>query len=222
MSNAAPRARRSSLGAPLPPEFYNRATEVVARELLGAVLEHRSADGITRGRIVEVEAYLGPHDPASHAASGLSERNRHLHGPPGTAYVYFIYGMHYCVNTVTREEGHGSGVLIRAVEPMSGMALMRQRRGGAPDRELTNGPGKVCQALGIGASLGGTRLDRGPLRVLRGTPVADEDVLVSPRVGITKAADWPMRFMIRGNAWVSRPQGGQGGQRRPGGQGRPA
>jgi DNA-3-methyladenine glycosylase len=205
MSNAAPRARRSSLGAPLPPDFYNRATEVVARELLGAVLEHRSPDGVARGRIVEVEAYLGVHDPASHAATGLSERNRHLHGPPGTAYVYFIYGMHYCVNTVTREEGLGSGVLIRAVEPLSGVPLMRQRRRGAPDRELTNGPGKVCQALGIDAALGGTRLDRGALRVLCGTPIADEDVVVAPRVGISKAADWPLRFMIRGNRWVSRP-----------------
>lgn len=204
MSNAAPRARRSSLGAPLPPEFYDRPTELVARNLLGAILEHRSPEGVARGRIVEVEAYLGPHDPASHAATGLSQRNRHLHGPPGTAYVYFIYGMHFCVNAVTREEGHGSGVLIRAVEPLSGLPLMRQRRGGVPDRQLTNGPGKVCQALGISAALGGTRLNRGALRILRGSPVADEDVLVAARVGITKAADWPLRFMVRGNPWVSR------------------
>jgi len=210
MSNAAPRARRSSLGAPLPPEFYDRATEVVARELLGSVLEHRSPDGVASGRIVEVEAYLGPHDPASHAATGLSERNRHLHGPPGTAYVYFIYGMHYCVNTVTREEGHGSGILIRAVEPLSGIHLMRRRRRGAADRELTNGPGKVCQALGIDAVLGGTRLDRGALRVLRGTPIADGEVVVASRVGISKAADWPLRFMIRGNRWVSRPNPANG------------
>lgn len=212
MSNAAPKARRSSLGAPLPPDFYNRPTEVVAREILGAVLEHRSSDGTTRGRIVEVEAYLGAHDPASHAAIGLTERNRHLHGPPGTAYVYFIYGMHYCVNTVTREEGLGSGVLIRAVEPLSGIALMRQRRRGVPDRELTNGPGKVCQALGIDLTLGGNRLDRGALRVLRGTRVADADVVIAPRVGISKAADWPLRFMIRGSPWVSRPSGWQGRQ----------
>ena len=204
MSNAAPRARRSSLGPPLPPEFYDRPTELVARNLLGAILEHRSPEGVARGRIVEVEAYLGPHDPASHAATGLSQRNRHLHGPPGTAYVYFIYGMHFCVNAVTREEGHGSGVLIRAVEPVSGLPLMRQRRGGVPDRQLTNGPGKVCQALGIGAALGGTRLNRGVLRILRGSPVADDDVLVAARVGITKAVDWPLRFMVRGSPWVSR------------------
>ncbi len=204
MSNAAPRARRSSSGPPLPPEFYDRPTELVARNLLGAILEHRSPEGVASGRIVEVEAYLGPHDPASHAATGLSQRNRHLHGPPGTAYVYFIYGMHFCVNAVTREEGHGSGVLIRAVEPLSGLPLMRRRRGGVPDRQLTNGPGKVCQALGISAALGGTRLTRGVLRILRGTPVPDEEVQVAARVGITKAADWPLRFMIRANPWVSR------------------
>ena len=204
MASAAPPARRSSLGPPLAPEFYNRATELVARDLLGAILEHRSPEGITRGRIVEVEAYLGPHDPASHAATGLSDRNRHLHGPPGTAYIYFIYGMHFCVNAVTREEGHGSGVLIRAVEPLAGLALMRKRRGGMPDRQLTNGPGKVCQALGITAPLGGSPLNRGALRILRGTPVADHDVVVAPRVGITKAVEWPLRFMVRGSPWVSR------------------
>jgi DNA-3-methyladenine glycosylase len=204
MANAALPARRSSSGPPLAPEFYNRATELVARDLLGAILEHRSPEGITRGRIVEVEAYLGPHDPASHAATGLSDRNRHLHGPPGTAYIYFIYGMHFCVNAVTREEGHGSGVLIRAVEPLAGLALMRQRRGGMPDRQLTNGPGKVCQALGITAPLGGSPLNRGALRILRGTPVADHDVVVAPRVGITKAVEWPLRFMVRGSPWVSR------------------
>ena len=204
MASAALPARRSSLGPPLAPEFYNRATELVARDLLGAILEHRSPEGITRGRIVEVEAYLGPHDPASHAATGLSDRNRHLHGPPGTAYIYFIYGMHFCVNAVTREEGHGSGVLIRAVEPLAGLALMRKRRGGMPDRQLTNGPGKVCQALGITAPLGGSPLNRGALRILRGTPVADHDVVVAPRVGITKAVEWPLRFMVRGSPWVSR------------------
>jgi DNA-3-methyladenine glycosylase len=204
MANAALPARRSSSGPPLAPEFYNRATELVARDLLGAILEHRSPEGITRGRIVEVEAYLGPHDPASHAATGLSDRNRHLHGTPGTAYIYFNYGMHFWVNAVTREEGHGSGVLIRAVEPLAGLALLRQRRGGMPDRQLTNGPGKVCQALGITAPLGGSPLNRGALRILRGTPVADHDVVVAPRVGITKAVEWPLRFMVRGSPWVSR------------------
>ena len=204
MPNAAPRARRSSFGSPLPREFYDRETELVARELLGSVLERRAPEGIARGRIVEVEAYLGPHDPACHAASGLSARTRHLHGPPGRAYVYFIYGMHYCVNAVTREDGHGSAVLIRAVEPLSGVELMRARRGHVPDRQLTTGPGKLCQALGIDRELDGARLDRGPLRILRGEAVPDDAVDITHRVGISKAADWALRFLIRGNPWVSR------------------
>ncbi len=199
----APERVRRFWGRPRPPSFYNRATELVAREILGSVLEHRSLSGVTRGRIVEVEAYLGPHDPASHAAVGLTERNKHLHGPPGTAYVYFIYGMHFCVNAVTREKGHGSGVLIRAVEPVSGIELMRSRRGPVPDRQLTNGPGKVCQALGITAALGGSRLNRGVLRLLEAPRIPDEDVITSARVGITKAADWPLRFMVRGSLWLS-------------------
>lgn len=199
----ATRRARRYWGPPRPSSFYNRATELVAREILGSILEHRSPLGVARGRIVEVEAYLGPHDPASHAAVGLTERNKHLHGPPGTAYVYFIYGMHFCVNAVTREKGHGSGVLIRAVEPVSGIELMRSRRGRVPDRQLTNGPGKVCQALGIDAALGGSRLNRGVLRILEAPRVPDEDVLTSPRVGITKAAEWPLRFMVRGSLWLS-------------------
>jgi DNA-3-methyladenine glycosylase len=201
---AAPRARRQPR-LPFPPTFYDRATELVARELLGAELEHRAAEGTARGRIVEVEAYLGAHDPACHAAAGLTKRNRHLHGPPGTAYVYRIYGLHFCVNAVTREEGHGSAVLIRAVEPLFGRPLMRRRRGVEDDTDLTNGPGKLCQALGIGSGLDGRRLDRGPLRILQGIPIGEEDVVVSPRIGISKATDWPLRFHVRESAWVSRP-----------------
>jgi len=208
---AARPARRSSLGRPLPPAFYDRDTEVVARALLGTVIEHRSAAGVAAGRIVEVEAYLGPHDPACHSAAGQTARNRHLHGPPGTAYVYFIYGMHWCVNAVTREAGHGSAVLIRAVEPVRGVALMRRRRGGVDDTNLTNGPGKVCQALGIDRALDGARLDRGPLRLLAGPPVPADEVLVTPRIGISRAADWPLRFAVRDNAWVSGARRGRRG-----------
>lgn len=195
---AASSGARRPVGRALPPAFYDRDTEVVARELLGAVLEHRTPAGTASGRIVETEAYLGPHDPACHAAAGLTERTRALHGPPGTAYVYFIYGMHWCVNAVTREEGHGSAVLIRAIEPLEGIALMRRRRRGRPDRELANGPAKLCDALGIDAALNGIRLDRGPLRILAGPPVPDEAVTVTPRIGITKAADWPLRFVADG------------------------
>jgi DNA-3-methyladenine glycosylase len=189
---------------PLPPDFYDRATEDVARDLLGAVLEHRTAEGVVRGRIVETEAYLGPHDPACHAVAGLTARTRTLHGPPGTAYVYFIYGMHWCFNAVTREQGHGSAVLIRAVEPLSGLELMRHRRGMAGDVSLTSGPARLCDAFAITRDQDGGRLDRGPLRILQGIDVPDEDVVISPRIGIRKAADWPLRFHVRGNRFVSR------------------
>ena len=189
---------------PLPPDFYDRATEDVARDLLGAVLEHRTAEGVVRGRIVETEAYLGPHDPACHAVAGLTARTRTLHGPPGTAYVYFIYGMHWCFNAVTREQGHGSAVLIRAVEPLSGLELMRRRRGVAGDVSLTSGPARLCDAFAITRDQDGGRLDRGPLRILQGIDVPDEDVVISPRIGIRKAADWPLRFHVRGNRFVSR------------------
>lgn len=151
---------------------------------------------MVRGRIVETEAYLGPHDPACHAAAGLTRRTRALHGPPGTAYVYFIYGMHWCFNAVTREAGHGSAVLIRAVEPVEGMALMRRRRCGGADALLAAGPARLCQAFAIGRAHNGVRLDRGPLRILRGPRVPDEQVAVTTRIGITKAADWPLRFLV--------------------------
>jgi len=192
------------VGRSLPASFYDRPTELVARELLGAILEHSSADGVASGRIVETEAYLGPDDPACHAVVGRTERTWNLHGPPGVAYVYFIYGVHWCFNAVTREEGHGSAVLVRAVEPMRGVELMCQRRGRVRrDVDLTNGPGKLCQALGVDGVLDGARLDRGPLRILGGAPVSDADVDVTARVGITKAADWPLRWVIRGNPYVS-------------------
>lgn len=197
MAAAAPsRARRP--GRPLSPSFYDRDTAVVARELLGAVLEHRTRGGVASGVIVETEAYLGPHDPACHAAAGLTPRTRALHGPPGTAYVYFVYGMHWCVNAVTLGAGHGSAVLIRALDPLDGLPLMRRRRRGRPDRELASGPARLCQALGIDGDLNGARLDRGALRILAGRPVPDAVVRVTPRVGITRAAHWPLRFVVDG------------------------
>src|SRR5437868_5316981 len=126
--DAARTTRRSRLGAPLPVQFYNRPTELVARDLLGATLESSTAASITRGRIVETEAYIGPDDPSYHAAAGLTTHTEHLFGPPGVSYVYFIYGMYWCFNAVTRERGHGSAVLIRAVAPIAGIELMRRRR----------------------------------------------------------------------------------------------
>jgi len=197
-------------GRVLPAAFYDRPTELVARELLGAVLECTTDDGVAAGRIVETEAYLGPDDPACHAVVGRTERTWHLHGPPGVAYVYFIYGAHWCFNAVTREEGHGSAVLVRALAPVRGIELMRRRRGDpGVDRNLANGPGKLCQALGITGALDGVRLDRKPLRILAGDAIADDDVVVTPRIGITRAADWPLRWFVRDNPFVSagRPGG---------------
>lgn len=203
--HAAPtEARRGAAGRPLAPGFYDRAADVVARELLGAVLECRSPEGLARGRIVETEAYLGPHDPACHAAAGLTDRNRALFGPPGTAYVYFIYGVHWCVNAVTREAGFGSAVLIRALEPLAGVALMQRRRGVERLTELASGPAKLCCALGIDRRFDGVRLDRGPLRILAGAPLPASRVAVSARIGIVKAADWPLRFFEADNPHVSR------------------
>jgi DNA-3-methyladenine glycosylase len=202
--DAAPRARRSRLGAPLSEKFYDRETEVVSRELLGAVLECTTPEGITRGRIVETEAYLGPHDPACHAVAGLTPRTEHLFGPPGVAYVYLIYGMYWCFNAVTRERGHGSAVLVRAVSPVDGLELMRRRRPKVKrDRDLTNGPGKLCLAMGIVGAMSGASLRTGPIVIRAGAPVSDADVVVTPRIGITQAATWPLRYFVRDDPFVS-------------------
>jgi DNA-3-methyladenine glycosylase len=202
--DAAPQARRSRLGAPLPVRFYDRPTELVSRELLGAVLECTTPEGVTRGRIVETEAYLGPDDPACHAAAGLTNRTKHLFGPPGISYVYLIYGMYWCFNAVTRERGHGAAVLVRAVHPTHGIELMRRRRPTAKrDRDLTNGPGKLCMAMGIDGSMSGLSLRAAPLVIRAGEPVPDSDVVVTPRVGITQAADWPLRYLVRDDPYLS-------------------
>jgi DNA-3-methyladenine glycosylase len=196
------RARQSSA---LPLSFYDRETEIVSRELLGAILECRTPDGIAAGRIVETEAYLGEHDAACHAVAGHTGRTRWLYGPAGMAYVYFIYGTHWCFNAVTRAEGLPSAVLVRALEPLEGVDLMRTRRSAIrTDRDLTNGPGKLCAALGIDGGHNGLRLDRLPLRIREGDAVPDSRVMVSPRIGITKAADWPLRWFVADSPWVSK------------------
>lgn len=181
---------------PLPASFYDRDAEVVARELLGAELRVRTDEGVTSGRITETEAYLGPHDAACHAVAGRTNRTWHLFGPPGTAYVYFIYGMHWCVNAVTREDGYGSAVLIRAVDPIEGIELMRQRRPKArTDATLTDGPSKLCAAFAIDRRYDGAPLTgASDISILAGTAVPDSAVIIGPRIGISKAVDWPLRF----------------------------
>ena len=189
----------------LPRAFYERETEVVSRELLGTILECETEDGIASGIIVETEAYLGEHDLACHAAAGRTARTEALYGPPGTSYVYFIYGMYWCFNAVTRTEGLPSAVLVRAIEPLDGIALMHKRRPRVKsDADLTNGPGKLCTALGITGSMSAKSLQRKPLVIREGEPVPDNKVEVTTRIGISKCADWPLRWIVRGNRFVSR------------------
>lgn len=169
----------------------------VARALIGAIL---LVDGVG-GRIVETEAY-DREDPASHSFSGPTQRNAAMFGPPGRAYVYRSYGIHWCLNFVCREAGHGAGVLIRAIEPLLGIELMCERRGLHEPRLLCSGPGRVGQALGITHDFNGARLDRPPFQVLAATDAPE--IVCGPRIGISKATDVPWRFGLAGSRYLSR------------------
>jgi DNA-3-methyladenine glycosylase len=204
------------LGRRLPLEFYARDTVRVARALLGCVVETRVRGVRTAGRIVEVEAYVGPHDPAAHGYGWRrSRRNAQLFGPPGTCYVYFIYGNHWCANVVTERDGYPAAVLLRALQPLAGLACMARRRGTSELRLLCSGPGRLCQALGITGALDGERLT-GPRIVIR-APLAlgPRRIAASPRVGISHAMDWPLRFYVAGSPWVSRAGRVTAGSSRP-------
>ncbi|HEY8048042.1 MAG TPA: DNA-3-methyladenine glycosylase [Ramlibacter sp.] len=181
----------------LHPEDFAAPSEKVARELIGAVL---LVDGVG-GRIVETEAYDRT-DPASHSYSGPTPRNASMFGPPGRAYVYRSYGIHWCLNFVCREEGHGAGVLIRAIEPLQGIAVMRARRGLDDVRLLCSGPGRVGQALEITHAMNGCRLDRAPFKVL--ARERDYEIAAGPRIGITKAMEVHWRFGLAGSPFLSR------------------
>jgi DNA-3-methyladenine glycosylase len=188
-------------GKILPRRFYERPTIDVAKDLLGKVLRH----GTTAGIIVETEAYLGGEDLASHSARGITDRTRVIFGPPGHVYVYLIYGMYECLNIVAEPEGIPGCVLIRAIEPLAGLESMKQRRPKArTPRDLASGPGKLTQALGITRALNGSDVTVGPLTVHH--PLKAEDIVVdvSPRIGITECSDWPLRFTIAHNPFVSR------------------
>jgi DNA-3-methyladenine glycosylase len=181
--------------------FYERSVHDVARDLVGCVVRH----GETSGRIAETESYH-MEEPACHAYAGLTARTRTLFGPPGHAYVYFSYGIHSLLNAVAEEEGVGAAVLVRALEPVDGIELMRERRGPVRGEELCNGPGKLTQALGIGLPLNGTSLVDGPIEVLDREPGAREPrVVIGERIGITKAADLQWRFCDADSRHVSRP-----------------
>jgi DNA-3-methyladenine glycosylase len=188
------------IGRILPRSFYERPTVTVARELLGKVLVH----GSTAGKVVETEAYLGGDDLAAHSARGITDRTRVIFGPPGHAYVYFIYGMYECLNLVAEPEGKPGCVLIRALEPVAGIELMRQRRPAARKVEdLASGPGKLTLAMGITRAQNGTDVTRGALVVREPKEGRRIEIAVTGRIGIRECADWPLRFLVRGNRFVS-------------------
>jgi DNA-3-methyladenine glycosylase len=202
-------------GTQVPRAFFEAPPEFVAPRLLGKLLAHRTDAGVRAGRIVEVEAYLGPHndppDSAAHSHRGPTPRNQVLFGPAGFAYVYRIYGRYFCANVSCEVEGRAGGVLFRALEPVSGIGQMAKNRGlqpAAPPRLLTSGPGRLCQALGITllAHNGLDLLDPASSLQLRddGCPIVDP--LVTVRIGIHHAVDLPLRFALRGHACVSGPR----------------
>ena len=195
---------------PLPRDFYDRDPRRVSRDLLGKLLVRRDGRKLRIARIVEVEAYLGRNDPAAHSFAGRTQRNAVLWGPPGFAYVYFIYGNHYCFNVSCLQDGEAGGVLFRALEPLAGIEEMARGRGLSLDdandlRKLTSGPGRLAEAFGItrardnGKDLTSSRSD---------LSIADDGttpprVKITPRIGITKAAERPLRFVVAGNQYVS-------------------
>jgi DNA-3-methyladenine glycosylase len=189
-------------GRPLPHSFYARPVVEVARELIGCVVEHDGSSGV----IVETEAYHEC-EPASHSFIGLTPRTRTLFGPPGRAYVYRSYGIHALLNAVCEEEGVGAAVLIRALQPLAGIDKMYARRAVRREQELCSGPGKLAQALGIDLAENGGDLRKGPV-FIRPRPSAwrETSVVVSTRIGITKAVELPWRFSVAGNPNVSRPR----------------
>jgi DNA-3-methyladenine glycosylase len=180
-------------------EFFDRSVHEVARDLIGCTVAH----GETAGVIVETESYHAD-DPACHAYIGPTARNRVLFGPPAHAYVYFSYGVHSLLNFVAEPEGDAAAVLIRALEPVEGIEVMRARRGIDRVEDLCSGPGKLTQALGVGLELNGVPLASGPIRVL-GPPNGRPRVVTGPRIGISKAAELPWRFCAAGSRFVSRP-----------------
>ena len=188
--------------------FFRQDTVELARKLLGCLLVHRTSDGVAGGMIVEAEAYVGAIDKACHAYRNRSERTEIMYHDGGYAYVYFIYGMHYCFNVVTGPEGEGNAVLIRALEPVIGLELMQRRRNTKSVRNLCSGPGKICQALAITKNEYGLDLcaTASPLRLIRYRHISDAQIVATPRINVAyaeEAATWPWRFYVKENPFVS-------------------
>ena len=193
------------MSSKFPRSFYLLPTLQVAKQLLGQLIVRKYRGKTLIGRIVEVEAYRGSLDPASHAYRGRTNRNDVMFWEGGHLYVYFTYGMHYCANVVTQETGIAEAVLIRGVEPVCGIETMRKHRGsGVDDTNLTNGPAKFCEAFGIKRLQNGTSLLGNEIYLLRGLPLKSASISVSTRIGIRNGTDKKWRFFEKGNRWVSK------------------
>lgn len=192
-------------GALLPRDFFDRAVDEVAPALLGQVVTHRTPDGEVAVRLTEVEAYAGPLDPASHAFRGKTARNAVMFGPPGHVYVYFTYGMHFCMNLVCGPDGTSMAVLLRAGEIVAGEETARARRPRSTVRDLARGPARLCQALGIAREQNGLDVcaPGGPLTVHPGEPAGPGLIRTGPRTGVNGAKEVPWRFWIDGDPTVS-------------------
>lgn len=208
----------SRFGLPLAREFYLQETVAAARALLNCILIFDGADGLTAGRITETEAYTRD-DPACHAYRGRTARNASMFGPPGHAYIYLSYGVHHCLNAVTAPEGVGEAVLLRSVEPLAGVELMRNRRGLSKDRAdcaplsisearyLCGGPGRLCLAFGLDRSKDNVDLTTSEgLWIASGSPSRNDAIVATPRIGISQGAALPWRFTLRSDAYTSRPR----------------
>ena len=185
-------------------EFFARDPVVLARDLLGRVLFYKTPEGLLAGRIVETEAYTGAADPASHAFRGPTVRNAVMFGPAGHAYVYFTYGMHYCLNVTAEAPGTAGAVLLRALEPLAGVEMMRARGDHGPESRLLSGPGKIGRAFGLSLDDNGRDFTRGPLGLAAGTAVPTREVAISRRIGISRAVDLPYRFAVVSSRSVSK------------------
>jgi DNA-3-methyladenine glycosylase len=210
LAPAAGDAATALAAAILPADFYQQPTLRVAKALLGKTIVHRRRGNVTAGRIVEVEAYRGPHDRAAHTAGGRrTARNEVMWRAGGHLYVYFTYGMHYCCNVVTRAAGQPEAVLLRALEPIAGVTAMRRRRGASPalpDAALARGPGNLCRALAIDRALDGTDLTRGPVVILDAPAIPRRAIVTTTRIGVAYAgadALRPWRFYVLGSPAVS-------------------
>lgn len=190
-------------GPVLPADFYARPTLRVARDLLGCIVWHATAEGAVAGVIVETEAYVGVDDPACHAAAGRTRRNEAMWGPPGHAYIYKSYGRHWMLNVVTERDGYPAAVLIRAAAPLVGEALLAARCAGQRPRDWLVGPGRLTQGLGLTGALNAAPLTRGALLICRGAPVADAAVRVSGRIGISRGVERLWRFFVAAHPRVS-------------------